>query len=277
MSNSKSKKLIISLSFLIFTLYSCFDIELVEKGEITLTTDWSQRDQLVNIPISYAVKINNQILNFNSITNSLPDLYPDNYPVWVYNRPDHVQIDDGKARVSSANGVLNPLPGWLFTGFAQISYENNTIKDFRIKMSQQIRQLQIKLVPTGGISSNVKQIQGILSGIAGTWNFEKEIPEGKSENIPLAFKKHTDGSWIAMVRVLGTIGDQQKLIANISFEDPLLQNIPLTSDLSNGLSEFNKDKHVPITLAAEVETKTESEFSITVNDWIKVQESGTAW
>jgi len=26
-----------------------------------------------------------------------------------------------------------------------------------------------------------------------------------------------------------------------------------------------------------VETKTESEFSITVNDWIKVQESGTAW
>jgi len=249
----------------------------VEKGEITLTTDWSQKDQSVNVPISYAVKINNQVLNFNSLSNPLPELYPDKYPVWIYNRPAYMEVDGGLARVRQENGQLFPLPGWLFTAFGEVSYENNTVKSFTIKMSQQVRQLKIKLSPTGTAAQKITSIQGQLTGFAGTWDFEKEIPVGNPLSIPLKFIKQSDNSWGVTVRVLGTIGNVQNLTGDISFEGQVKEVLKFNSDLTSELIQFNQEKHIPVSLSSMLETKTETGFSVTVNDWEKVQESGTAW
>ena len=150
---------LIGLIFLfMLTFSSCARIELLEKGSVTLIADWTAVDQSLDIPASYTVKINNQLLPFTAASNTLPDLYPARYPVLAYNQPAQVKILGSKAVVSQENGLLAILPGWLFTVFGEVAYENNKISSYTLKMVQQIRQLRIKLSPPGGAASNIEHI-----------------------------------------------------------------------------------------------------------------------
>ena len=278
MSRSTYRIPLISLAFLIVMIcHSCFDLDLVEKGEVTLTTDWSQKDQTVPLPVSYAVKINNQLLHFSATSNPLPDLLPDNYPVWIYNTPEHIQINGNLAKVDQENGLVHPSPGWLFTAFGIVPFENNTVKTFTVKMQQQVRQLTIQLKPIGSTASKVKAIQAILSGISGTWNFEKDLVEGPALKIPLNFQKQVDGTWLANVRLLGIVDSPQHVDGKIIFHDGDPVDLHFTADLSMELADFNNNKQQPKRLAANVDTHTEAGFEIRVNDWKEVQESGIAW
>ncbi len=278
MSRSTYRIPLISLAFLIVMIcHSCFDLDLVEKGEVTLTTDWSQKDQTVPLPVSYAVKINNQLLHFSATSNPLPDLLPDNYPVWIYNTPEHIQINGNLAKVDQENGLVHPSPEWLFTAFGIVPFENNTVKTFTVKMQQQVRQLTIQLKPIGSTASKVKAIQAILSGISGTWNFEKDLVEGPALKIPLNFQKQVDGTWLANVRLLGIVDSPQHVDGKIIFHDGDPVDLHFTADLSMELADFNNNKQQPKRLAANVDTHTEAGFEIRVNDWKEVQESGIAW
>ncbi len=278
MSRSTYRIPLISLAFLIVMIcHSCFDLDLVERGEVTLTTDWSQKDQTVPLPVSYAVKINNQLLHFSATSNPLPDLLPDNYPVWIYNTPEHIQINGNLAKVDQENGLVHPSPGWLFTAFGIVPFENNTVKTFTVKMQQQVRQLTIQLKPIGSTASKVKAIQAILSGISGTWNFEKDLVEGPALKIPLNFQKQVDGTWLANVRLLGIVDSPQHVDGKIIFHDGDPVDLHFTADLSMELADFNNNKQQPKRLAANVDTHTEAGFEIRVNDWKEVQESGIAW
>jgi len=257
--------------------HSCFDLDLVERGEITLTIDWSQKDQTVPVPVSYTVKINNQLLHFNSSSNPLPDLLPDNYPVWIYNTPEHIQINGNLAKVQQENGLVQPTPGWLFTAFGIVPFENNTVKTFTVKMQQQVRQLTIQLKPIGSTASKVKAIQASLSGVAGSWNFEKDLAEGPALKVPLNFQKQVDGTWLANVRLLGIVDSPQHVDGKIIFHDGDPVDLHFTADLSTELADFNNNKQQPKRLGANVDTHTEAGFEIRVNDWKEVQESGIAW
>lgn len=255
------------------------DLEDPPKGQITLTTDWTERTTDIEIPSDYTVIINNQTLTFSNITNPLPELEAGIYPVHIYNTPDKISINGTTATVSATNGNIDPLPGWLFTAISEVQYADYKVETVTARMQQQVRQLTLTLKPEGGTVDRIESITGNLSGIAGSWDFKENRSTGNAVNIPLVFVKQTDGTWQVTVRLLGITGMQQKLTGKITFTDGSPGDMTLDSDLSSSLTAFNTDKKTPLALKGDMEeTTSEAGFSGTINKWQAAPDSGgIAW
>jgi hypothetical protein len=247
---------------------SCTNPEDQLKGSITLTVDWSERTAGVDIPASYTVMVNHQMLNYTQATNSLSGLNAGTYPIHIYNTPEKISIDGTTATVASSNNLVDPLPGWLFTAVTEVVYADFKEEDITVVMQQQIRQLTITLKPEGSTIDRIASITANLSGIAGAWDFKGNQPVGSPLSVPLVFTKQDDGTWLTIVRLLGITGTQQRLTGTVSFIDGSPDAIPLESDLSASLSDFNRDKKTPLSLQGEMkETPTEYGFTGSITSW----------
>lgn len=253
----------------IATMASCtlVDMEDAPKGNISLTTDWTNRTSGIVQPANYEVVINNRILTFNNITNRLPDLEAGIYPVYVYNTPDKISIDGNSATVSTENNIVDPLPGWLFTAITEAVYADLKEETIIAVMQQQIKQLTIILKPQGSTAQKITSITAHLSGVAATWNFKTNQPAKNAVNVPLNFIKQTDGTWQVSIRLLGVIGNVQKLSGLITFRNSSLEDIPVQSNLSVELSAFNTEKAKPLSLSGNIEIPTETGFTATISHW----------
>lgn len=271
-----NKLLLFTVNCLLLTVISCTRVDLEEplKGKMTLVTDWSKRTTGVEQPTSYTVIINNQTLDYTQATNLLPELETGNYPVYIYNSPDKISITGTTATVATTGDLVDPLPGWLYTAATEAIYADFKEETITVQMRQQVRQLIITLKPSGGTIDKISSITASLSGVAGAWNFKENKPTGNLVSVPLNFTKKEDGTWQITVRLLGTIGLQQRLAGTISFEGGSPTDIALDSDLSAVIALFNEDKITPLSLQGNMkETPTEIGFGTSVTDWMRVDES----
>ncbi|MGC3978602.1 MAG: hypothetical protein QM751_10450 [Paludibacteraceae bacterium] len=93
-------------------------------------------------------------------------------------------------------------------------------------------------------------------------------------NVPLTFTKQDNGTWQAVVRLLGITGTQQMLTGTIAFDGGSPTDITMDSDLSAIIAKFNTDKITPLWLQGDMkETPTELGFVTSVTDWVSVNES----
>lgn len=212
-------------------------------------------------------------------TNRLDHLFsPAEIRISVYNPAEHISINGTTATVATATGnadgvgaFIQNTPGWLFASTAEMMIEKDREHFHTAVMQQQVRELTLTIEPTGGTTDRIESIEGYLTGAAASLNFADGTHTTPS-NVALQFTKITSGGnagkWTATVRLLGKAGAQQKLIATISFAGGSPEAVPLDSDLTIGLSEFNKQKSVPMSLGGEVvETPTGVEFGATITDW----------
>lgn len=265
-----NKLLLFTANCLLLTVISCTRVDLEDplKGKMTLVTDWSKRTTGVEQPASYTVILNNQTLTYSQATNLLPELETGNYPIYIYNTPDKINITGTTASVSTNGNTVDPLPGWLFTATTEARYADFKEETITAVMQQQIRQLTITLKPTGGTIDKISSITASLSGVAGAWDFKENKPTGNSVSVPLNFTKKEDGTWQITVRLLGTIGLQQRLTGTVSFEGGSPADIALDSDLSAIIALFNTDKITPLLLQGEMkETPTEFGFTSVITSW----------
>lgn len=260
----------ITLFLLVATMASCTIIDLEDplKGRITLTTDWSNRTDGIEQPASYTLILNNQTLTFSNITNLLPELEAGTYPIHIYNIPEKITVSGTSASVTTTGYTVDPLPGWLFTSITEATYADFKEETITAVMQQQVRQLTITLKPEGGTVDRITSITASLSGVAGAWDFKDNKPAGNAVNVSLSFTKQTDGTWQAIVRLLGIAGTQQRLTGTVTFKDGSPDALPLESDLSASLSHFNSDKKTPLSLRGEMkETSTEIGFTGVITSW----------
>lgn len=260
----------ITLFLLVATMASCTIIDLEDplKGRITLTTDWSNRTDGIEQPTSYTLILNNQTLTFSNITNLLPELEAGTYPIHIYNIPEKITVSGTSASVTTTGYTVDPLPGWLFTSITEATYADFKEETITAVMQQQVRQLTITLKPEGGTVDRITSITASLSGVAGAWDFKDNKPAGNAVNVSLSFTKQTDGTWQAIVRLLGIAGTQQRLTGTVTFKDGSPDALPLESDLSASLSHFNSDKKTPLSLRGEMkETSTEIGFTGVITSW----------
>ncbi len=250
-----------------------------EKGQITLTTDWTQRTAGIDIPASYTVAVDKYSATVSDATNTLDHLFePGSHHLRVYNTPEHISINEATVTVAQATGnvdgvgqFVQEMPGWLFTSTLDATIEADTDYELTAAMQQQVRQLTLFIEPTGGTTDRIARIDGYLTGAASTLNMDDDT-HGTPLNVALSFAKVADGTnagkWAVTVRLLGVAGAGQKLHAQIYFEGDNPKAMSLNSDLTTELAAFNADKRKPLTLGGKiVETPTGADFSATITDW----------
>lgn len=259
-----------------------------EHGAVTLATDWSGIGEGLTPPGGYTVTAGSYSATLTGTANQLDHLFtPGKYSIYVYNTPEHITVSGTTAAVSEVSGntdgvgkFVHNTPGWLFTSAVDAVIEKDKDHAFTAVMRQQVRQFTLIVEPTGGTPDRIEHIEGYLSGVAGALDFATGT-HASPVNTELQFTKIADGDnagkWSATVRLLGTVGEQQKLYARIYFTDGNPAPVTLNSDLTTELATFNADKRKPFTLGGKVvETPTETGFTATINNWIPVSGSGTA-
>ena len=270
---------------LLLAVTSCVKDELhdtphPDHGKITVTADWSDRGEGVDIPAAWTVTMGDYTGTETGATHSPDYLFkPGGYTLAAYNIPEGITVSGTMAAVDAADGgcIVN-TPGWLFTSVQEVAIEADTDHELTAMMRQQVRQLTLVIEPTGDAAERIESIEGSLSGAAGTLDFATGA-YGAASDVALRFTKITSGGdagkWTATVRLLGIAGDTQRLTATLTYADGNPQPTSLESDLTAALADFNSDKTAPLTLGGTMaETPTEAGVEAGITDWEKTDGGG---
>ena len=242
-----------------------------DTGRITVTADWTDRGDGVDIPAEWTVTMGDYTGTEAGETHAPDYLFaPGNYTLAAYNTPENITVSGTIATVAKAHGdaadlFISNAPGWLFTSVQEVTVEADTDHDRTAAMHQQVRQLTLVIGPMGDAADRIESIEGSLSGAAGTLDFATGT-YGAASDVALHFTRITEGSdagkWTATVRLLGIAGDTQRLTATLTYADGNPADTGLERDLTAALTDFNADKTVPLTLGGTIaETPEETEFS----------------
>lgn len=275
---------ILSLALLL-TLGGCVKDELhdtphPDTGKVTVTADWSDRGEGVDIPAEWTVTMGGYTGTETGATHSPDYLFnPGSYTLAVYNPADGITVSGMTAAVAVADGgcIVN-TPGWLFTSVQEVEIEADTDYSLTAVMHQQVRELTLVIEPTGDAAERIESIEGTLSGAAGTLDFATGT-HGTPSEVKLHFTKITEGDdvgkWMATVRLLGIAGNSQRLTATLTYTDGNPQPTSLNSDLTAALDGFNDDKTTPLTLGGTLaETPDEAGFTGEITGWETVDSGG---
>ena len=261
-TNSIYKTSLLAAALLLSTT-SCVKDELHDTphpdyGKITVTADWTDRGDDVNIPAEWTVTMGDYTGTETGETHAPDYLFnPGDYTLAACNIPENITI-------SGTTATITGTPGWLFTSVQEVTVEADTDYDLTATMRQQVRQIE--------------SIEGALSGAAGTMDFATGT-YGAASDVALHFTKITEGDdagkWTATVRLLGIAGDLQRLTATLTYSNGNPQPTELESDLTAALVDFNSDKTEPLTLGGTIaETPTEAGVEAGITDWEKIDGGG---
>ena len=270
---------------LLLTVGGCVKDELhdtphPDTGKITVTADWTDRGEGVDIPVSWHIVMGDYTGTETGATHSPDYLFnPGNYTLAAYNIPEGITVSGTTAAVAAADGgfIVN-TPGWLFTSVQEVEIEADTDYSLTAVMHQQVRELTLMIEPAGDAADRIESIGGTLSGAAGTLDFATGT-HGTPSEVELHFTKITEGDdagkWMATVRLLGIAGDAQRLTATLTYTDGNPQPTSLNSDLTSALNSFNDGKTAPLTLGGTIaETPGEAGFTGEITDWETVDGGG---
>ncbi len=274
---------------LLLTLGGCVKDELhdtahPDTGKITVTADWADRGDGVDIPAEWTVTMGGYTGTETGATHSSDHLFnPGSYTLSAYNIPEDITISGTTATVAKADSdpsgiLIDNTPGWLFTSVQEVAIEADTDYELTAVMHQQVRELTLMIEPAGDAADRIESIEGTLSGAAGTLDFATGT-HGTPSEVELHFTKITEGDdvgkWMATVRLLGIAGNSQRLTATLTYTDGNPQPTSLNSDLTAALDGFNDDKTTPLTLGGTLaETPDEAGFTGEITGWETVDSGG---
>ncbi len=252
-----------------------YDMPDPDYGKITVTADWSGLGTGVDIPASWTVCMGDYTGTETGKTHTPDYLFtPGSYTLVAYNIPEGIAVSGTTATVAddeANSGCISGTPSWLFTSVQEVEIAAGTDYALTAAMRQQVRELTLVIEPTGDAADLIESIEGYLSGVAGTLEFDTDM-HGTPSDVALSFTKITEGNdagkWHVTVRLLGIAGSSQTLTATITYAGGNPQDTMLKSDMTAVLADFNADKTVPLTLTGSLETPDEVNFTAPVIDWI---------
>lgn len=246
-----------------------------DHGKVAVTADWSKKGEGIAVPEKWTVNIGDYTGEETGATHSPDYLFtPGEYRIIAYNLTEKITVSGTTASVASAgvrSSFISCTPGILFTHVQDITIEKDKEHAFTVVMCQQTGSLTLMIEPTCDAADRIENIEGSLSGVAGTMDFATGTYSAPSD-VALHFTKITEGEnagkWTATVWLLGVTGNTQRLSATIAYTGSNPQPTALESDLTSALAGFNDDKTEALTLGGiVVETPTEGGFFATITDW----------
>ena len=229
-----------------------YDTPHPDTGKVTVTADWTDRGEGVDIPASWHIVMGDYTGTETGATHSPDYLFnPGSYTLAAYNIPEGITVSGTTATVAAVGSFITGIPGWFFTSVQEVAIEADTDYELTAAMHQQVRELTLMIEPAGDAADRIESIEGTLSGAAGTLDLATGT-HGTPSEVELHFTKITDGDdagkWTATVRLLGIAGDAQRLTATLTYTDGNPADTSLESDLTAALNGFNDGKTAPLTL-----------------------------
>lgn len=233
----------------------------------------------VNLPQGmgdYTVEIDGQSVQGSGATIVYPTLLsPGEHNLLIYNHPDGITIADGIARVnamadtkSNGNAIL-PIPGCLYSASTTCTVTADDTVHIELDPLRRMRDLHFELTVAEGDPERIASVEGVLSGIAGTYTLATESPSREPMTTAPTFTR--DGNRVtADTRLLGTADEAQILVLTLRFTDGTVQTIE--NDLTEMLRTFHTDMQTPLKISGTLLTPTAANpGTATITDW-QVQE-----
>lgn len=250
------------------------------KGAVRITTDWSARSSESVMPDNYTLRISEQgeqqVREATTVFHSL--LTPGKYDLLVHNSPAGMTVSGTTATVAPlADGTLNPLPGYLFSGVQALNIQQDDTLHTTVKMQQRTRQLTLVLKLKDGDHDRILNTEATLTGIAPSVDLlTGALPATGGASITPVFEKATGSEGLpvlqATFRLLGiTTNDNQQLTVVVTMNNGEPQNI--VTDLTSILHQLPADSMEPVTLDATFTLPPEAGISGSIMDW-SVEENG---
>lgn len=264
------------------TLFQLYDTPHPETAKVSVTTQWSERGKGVEIPTTWTLNIGDYTSRQSATTVQVQHLFAAGaYSLSAYNQPQGIGIKGTTATVAGDAKHANCIEGtpeWLFTHWQKVTLEKDKDYSLTAEMKQQVREFNLLIQPKGESQSRITSISGTLSGVATSMDFASNTYASPA-NVALSFVKinkgDNAGKWMASVRLLGIADTKQLLNCTITYADGNPKDQTLTSDLSNGMKEFNSHKTEPLTLGGTiVDAPGNAGIAASITDWVEI--SGTA-
>ena len=155
-----------------------------DTGKVTVTADWTDRGEGVDIPAEWTVTMGGYTGTEAGETHAPDYLFnPGDYTLAAYNTPENITISGTTATVvqEAGNGAyISNTPGWLFTSVQEVAIEADTDYELTAAMHQQVRELTLMIEPAGDAADRIESIGGTLSGAAGSREFATGNPSTPS-------------------------------------------------------------------------------------------------
>lgn len=213
-----------------------------DKGVVTVSADFPQ---------DFIVEIDGKPIEG---TVSAP-LAPGEHTVLAYNVANGFTVTDGIARVNtiditrSVSTLIAPLPGDLYSGRKTINVVEDDTLSLELDVAKRTRDLRFELTVTEGDPERLVSAKGTLAGIAGAFDLNNETMAGGATATATDFTRN--GNLVtADLRLLGTMGDTQKLTLVLTFIDGNMQTVE--SDLTEVLKDFNQSTDEPFKVAGSL-------------------------
>lgn len=218
---------------------------------VTLNVDWSNRGEGIAIPAEYYFGMGDYSSTFQAAENVIDaEFAPGKYNVKVHNDAGKITIEGSTATVESSSGVVDTEPGWLFSWFREVTREKGKRLEIKAVMEQQVRELELTIIPDMREDEEFTGIEATISGIASAIDLETKQAVGQPATAKPVFEKQSDGSYKAKVKLLGTAGSEQIFATTVTVTGESDETYEIGSDMSVALNGFNSDKAKPLKLQA---------------------------
>lgn len=263
----------------VMSLTSCVKDDLYntphpDKGAVVITTDWTEALAESTVPDTYLLRMDDgKAVQASGETTVCPDLLtPGTHTLLIYNEPEGISIADDAAIVQQKDGMLIPLPDYLFSAEADLNVVQDDTLRVTVPMVRRLCPIILNLDLNGENADEIAKIEATLSGMAGSVDLRTGTPGSESLTARLdvreaeAKTRATEAVALEMkCRVTGTAqGERQILTVKVTMEDGYVSTI--TSDLTENLKDLNADME-PVRLEGSVEAPQDGHFSGTIENW----------
>lgn len=243
-----------------------------ETGAVVLSADFTERSQAADVPADYMVS---HVCCARAESCTMPQSGEKCLP-WLFNPGTHelqawtscagMDVADGTAAVEeTAPGMVDSMPGYLFTGTCGFEAVKDDTVRVVLTMRQRTRDVRFILTVTEGNPELISSVTGTLSGIAGAFSIAEQKIAGNPVSAGLAFTRSGD-ELVAAARLLGTAGSSQTLTLEIRFTDRDDVHV-VEVDLTGAMSGFNSDMTSAREIRGEVETPIGMDVTAGIIGW----------
>lgn len=242
-----------------------------DKGAVVFSADFSERSASCAAPTEYLLRHTcceaaDPCTMPGAAEKCHPELFaPGKHTFHAWNGCERMTVTDGVAKVDeTAQGVIESLPGYLFTTCREMDVVQDDTLRVNIPMAQRTRDLRFELTVTEGAPEWIASVKGTISGIAGAFDLAAQKTTGEAVATTVAFTR-TGDKLTADARLLGIAGDRQTLVIDITFADGRTQTTE--SDLTDYLKDFGSDMTETFRLAGDLNTPIEADMNATIENW----------
>lgn len=245
-----------------------------DKGAVVITTDWTEALAESTVPDTYLLRMDDgEAVQASGETTVYPDLLtPGAHTLLIYNEPEGITVEGNTASIDLKDGMLVPLPGYLFSAEADLNVVQDDTLRITVPMKRRLCPIILSLDLNGENADEIAKIEATLSGMAGSTDLHMGTPGGESLTARLdvreaeAKTRAADAVALEMkCRVTGTAqGERQILTVKVTMEDGYVSTV--TSDLTENLKDLNTDME-PIRLEGSIEAPQDGHFSGTIENW----------